>query len=99
MDITTGASAGSVWIDPMSGIAVPTTAPAYTDALATVGASLLFLLLAVIVPGRASRLAGATLGLSGSDIMAGAATVARFGMMVRGVAGQATRVVSPLLRT
>lgn len=78
------AASPSLW-DNLVGAFVPTMAPKFGAMLALVGGSLLFLLLAVVVPNRAGRLAGYGLSLSGSDMMATAATGARFSMASVGV--------------
>jgi TrbL/VirB6 plasmid conjugal transfer protein len=92
------ATAGVAWTDPMSGMPVPASGPAFMDIFGVLATALLFLLLALIIPGRAARLVGSSLALTGSDIMAGAATVHRFAMMAAGAMSGARRVVSPLLK-
>jgi type IV secretory pathway TrbL component len=58
-------------------------APKIGQTLTLVGTALLFALLAWIVPGRASRLAGGvTLALGGSDIVAGAMGAGRMAMLI-----------------
>jgi len=69
--------------DPMSGVTMPASAPPMMETFGLLGVSLLFLLLAWLIPARAARMAaGPALGLSGSDIVAGAMTTARFGMLM-----------------
>jgi type IV secretory pathway TrbL component len=64
----------------------------YETVLLVVG-SFLFMLLCFVIPSRAARMAGhASLGLTGSTLVAGAMTLGRFGTM----AGGLTRAVSSI---
>jgi type IV secretion system protein TrbL len=77
----------------LSAMVIP-AAPTWTHVISTMGASLLFFVLCMVVPARSARLAGVTLGLSASDIGAGAMSLARYGMMLSG----AVRGTSNLIR-
>jgi type IV secretory pathway TrbL component len=71
----------------------------YAQTFRLVGGSLLYLFLAWIIPTRAATLAGqASLGLTGSTLVSGAMSGGRFGMMLSGLAGSVSRVISPMLR-
>jgi type IV secretory pathway TrbL component len=62
-------------------------------------ASFIYLVLCWTIPALASRLAGqASLGLTGSTLTSAAMGMARFGMMLTGMASTASRVISPMLR-
>jgi type IV secretion system protein TrbL len=84
------APAGGVLSNVVSGILTtgmpnlgPGAAPKIGQTLTMVGTALLFAILAWLVPGRASRLAGgATLALGGSDIIAGAMGAGRMAMLI-----------------
>jgi type IV secretory pathway TrbL component len=94
----------------MIGIATPTfdllSQPVPSDGFFTfaqtfrlVGGSLLYLFLAWMIPARAATFAGqASLGLTGSTLVSGAMSGGRFGMMLSGLAGSVSRVISPMLR-
>jgi type IV secretion system protein TrbL len=63
------------------------------------GGAIIYLVLAWVIPANAARMAGqASLGLTGSTLMAAAMTTARFGMMAAGIGSTVTRVISPMLR-
>jgi type IV secretory pathway TrbL component len=71
----------------------------FSQTFVLVGGSLIYLLLCWVIPAHAARLAGyASLGLTGSTLLSGAATTLRFGMMVAGLASGGGRVISPLLK-
>jgi type IV secretory pathway TrbL component len=64
-----------------------------------VAGSMLYLLLCWVIPVQAARLAGhASLGLTGSTLLSGAMTGARFGQMASNVGSAARRVISPLVQ-
>ena len=62
------------------------------------GGSFLYLILCWVIPVQASRLAGqASLGLTGSTLLAGAMTGQRFALMASSLTSSARRVISPLV--
>lgn len=63
-----------------------------------VGGSLIYLVLCWVIPVQAARLAGqASLGLTGSTLLAGAMTGHRFALMASSLASSTRRVISPLV--
>ena len=71
----------------------------YTQTFVLLVGSLIYLVLCWVIPAQAARLAGyASLGLTGSTLTSAAMGAARFGLMLRGVASSASRVISPLLQ-
>lgn len=74
------ATAGPSFTDPMSGVTFSGTAPPFVQTFKLMVGSLVFLALALIVPNRAARLAGApALALGGSDLFAGAMALGQWG--------------------
>lgn len=91
-------AAASSWVDPMSGVAFPTNAPSMAESFGMAIGAILFAFLLVLLPGRAARLASLpTMAFTGSDIISGAMTTARFGMMVTGMSTGALRGTSRML--
>jgi type IV secretory pathway TrbL component len=71
----------------------------FSQTFTLIGGSLIYLVLAWVIPARAATLAGqASLGLTGSTIISAAMTTARLGQMVSGFYTSASRVISPMLR-
>jgi type IV secretion system protein TrbL len=86
--------------DPMSGAPMPgpDEAPKMGQTLALLATSLLFAILAQLIPSRVSRLAaGAGMALGASDVVGAAMTAGRFGMMVGSAVTSPIRGVSALL--
>lgn len=86
--------------DPMSGAPMPSPAeaPKMGQTLVLVATSLLFAILAQLIPSRVARLAaGAGMALGASDIVGAAMTAGRVGMMVGSAATSPIRGVSALL--
>ncbi len=71
--------------------------PTWVEALGVVAGSVLFGVVAWIVPGRAANLVGSGLGLSGSLIAGVAAGSARSLLLVHSLVQSAQRVISPML--
>jgi len=71
--------------------------PTWVEALGVVAGSVLFGVLAWVIPGRAANLVGSGLGLSGSLIAGVAAGSARGFLLAQNVIQAAQRVVSPML--
>jgi type IV secretion system protein TrbL len=87
--------------DPLSGIPMPgpVDAPKMGQTLTLLGVSLLFAILAWVIPSRVSRLAaGLSMGLGASDVMGAAMTAGRFAMLVGATATSPIRGASQLLR-
>ncbi|HSX82585.1 MAG TPA: type IV secretion system protein [Candidatus Saccharimonadia bacterium] len=89
-------SAGG-FADPLSGAIIPTSVPQKSEVLALVGASLIFAILAWVLPGRAARLAGSALGLTGGDVTSGIVTAHRIAGAGVGVFTGAARGASRLV--
>jgi type IV secretory pathway TrbL component len=71
----------------------------FTQTFVLIVGSFIYLVLCWVIPAQAARLAGqASLGLTGSTLTSAAMGVARFGLMARGLASSASRVISPMLQ-
>ena len=71
----------------------------YAQTFRLVGGSLIYVLLCWVIPVQAARLAGqASLGLTGSTLLAAAMSGQRFATMAASVTRTASRVISPMLQ-
>lgn len=75
------------------------TDPTWVEGLGVVAGSLIFGLVAWLVPGRAANMVGSGLGLSGSLVAGVAASSVRWLAVARSAIQASERVVSPMLRT
>jgi type IV secretory pathway TrbL component len=89
-----------VMTDPMSGAPMPSPAeaPKMGQTFALLATSLVFAILAQVIPSRVARLAaGASMGLGASDVIGAAMTAGRFAMMTGSAVTSPIRGVSALL--
>ena len=72
--------------------------PTWVEALGVVAGSVLFGVLAWVIPGRAANIVGSQLGLSGAVVAGAAAGSARALLLVQSLVQSAQRITSPMLR-